>query len=154
MQQALKLGWFGLGWLGAITALLWLGTVAFAQADDGDGASSYANVTATVVAVQRNWRPAEPTDTPRAGAEFVTVGVQVDNDSGRPAEVNMFRFTLVTVDGSQWRPIAKREPYLSSDLISTDASVNGWLTFEIPRGLRLAQLLWRPSFDRTVAIDL
>ena len=62
--------------------------------------------------------------------------------------------TLVTVDGSLWRPIAKRRPYIISNFMPSGESVTGWLTFEIPAGAPLAQLLWRPSLDRTVAIDL
>jgi hypothetical protein len=147
MQQRLRIGW-----IGVLVAALWLGRFASARADDG--AASYAGLTATVAAVERNWRPPDPVDTPRAGSEFVTIAVRLDNESGRPTEINMFRFTLVTVDGSLWRPIAKRQPFIVSELMPAGESANGWLTFEVPAGAPLAQLLWRPSFDRTLAIDL
>jgi hypothetical protein len=143
-----------LGRVGAIVASLWLATFSSVRAQEAERAASYAGVTATVTAVERSWQPADPTDTPRAGAEFVTIAVRLDNESGRPAEANMFRFTLVTVDGALWRPMAKRQPYIVSDLLPTDESASGWLTFEVPRGAPLAQLLWAPSPDQTVAIDL
>jgi hypothetical protein len=147
MQQLLKLGW-----IGVIVAGLWLNTITPARADDG--AASYGGVTATVTAIERNWHLPDVVDAPLAGSEFVTIGVRLDNGSNRPAEANMFRFTLVTVDGSLWRPIAKRRPYIISTFMPSGESAIGWLTFEIPASAPLAQLLWRPSLDRTVAIDL
>jgi hypothetical protein len=145
---------FRLGRIVAAVAALWLGAFAAVRADEPGGIDSYGGVTATVVAVERGWLPAEPTDIPRAGSEFVTVQVQLDNDSGRPSEFNMFRFTLVTIDGSLWRPNAKRSPYIVTELMPTGQSASGWLTFEVPAGLPLAQLLWVPSFDQRIAIDL
>lgn len=144
----------GLGRIVVVVATVWLGTSGMVRADEPGGVDSYGGVTVTVVAVERGWRPAEPTDLPRAGSEFVTLRVQLDNDSGRPAEFNMFRFTLVTVDGSLWRPNAKRAPYIVTELMPTGQSASGWLTFEVPSGLPLAQLLWVPSFDRRIAINL
>lgn len=56
---------------------------------------------------------------------------------------------LEPLAGLSWR-----EPSLNSGTLNPGNSVAGWMTFELPDGADRRRLVWEPTFDVSLAIDL
>lgn len=116
--------------------------------------ATYDALTVTVLNVDRGWKSDNQFTKPKAGNEFVTIEIRLDNAGPQPITYNAYDFKAVTADGGRWNFTISRKPEISSGQVLVGTPVRGWLTFEIPTGNPVTQLLWSPRFDTTLAISL
>ena len=82
--------------------------------------------------------------------------LRLENVSGTGSRpFSAVQFQLVTADGSSWliEPV-RRLPALRFGSVLANFPQEGWITFEVPRGVGLNQLVWRPTPNATFRVRL
>ncbi|MCC6179388.1 MAG: DUF4352 domain-containing protein [Chloroflexi bacterium] len=120
----------------------------------GERTATFDGVTMTVLKVERGWKSDNKFIKPKDGNEYLTIEIRLDNAGSQPVDYNAYNFKAVTADGGRWNFAISRKPEISSGQILPGSPVRGWLTFEIPVGNPVTQLLWAPRYDKTLAISL
>jgi hypothetical protein len=116
--------------------------------------ATHEGLTVTVLAVERPWHEPNSFSKPAAGMEYLTVEVRLDNATGQQIEHNPAEFKVATADGARWDRRIRRDPPLQSGHVLPGTPMRGWLTFEVPIGNPVIQLLWAPGIRQTYVIQL
>jgi hypothetical protein len=106
-------------------------------------------------------RPAQPTNQyikPRAGNEYASADVEVCAGPNLPADktthANPFDFKVVMPDNTRIDPtLGAKEPALHDAQLQTNDCVRGWVTFEVPAGAPIKQVLYNghtPDFKQII----
>lgn len=109
-----------------------------------------------------SWYPADDSPHPSEGDVFATLLIEVTNRSDVPRPIRADEFALRTLSnelpfhaGPRWALYGGgRTPRVEGVVIPPGASLEGWLTFEVPRGLLAEELLWSPTEQRSFALEV
>jgi hypothetical protein len=91
---------------------------------------------------------------PRPGMELVGVEIDIANEGDAAAAIYRSSFRLALADGSRLEPLNGQEPafaYLVDLPVSHE--LEGWLTFEVPKGAAIDSLQWSPDRGATYALS-
>jgi len=127
-----------------------------------EGNTAYSDgLEVTMVMYNFSWFPKDDSPMPAEGSLYVAALVAVENTSDQPRSftpASLAWRTLVPGKpgfGPLWEPTPRgRSPLLPGGILVPSESVEGWLTFEVPRGEYADQLVWRPSPGVTLGIDI
>lgn len=123
-------------------------------AGGGIGSTTFDGLTVTVLRVERGWRPDHGLFVPKSGMEYVTVEVRFDTRAEGLNRYDGTAFQLDTEDGARWGWTVGRTPDLTGGPVLDGRPVRGWLTFEVPLGAPLLQLVWQAHRDYALVIAL
>jgi hypothetical protein len=115
---------------------------------------SFNGLTLKVMKIERGWKSDNQFIKPKAGREYVTIDVRIDNDTSEQQDMNPARFKVVTEDGVRWDSSSARDPYLKLGDVIPGTPMRGWLTFEVPRNLGVIQLLWEADYKTTLVLSI
>ena len=134
--------------------------VAAPQARPGAGAApaertaTYEGLTVTVLQVERPWRRPGRASGPEPGMEYVTVEVRFENATQSQVRYSGANFKVTTADGARWNWSNERDPAIVGGQALPGTPVRGWITFKVPVGSQVIQLLWEPTSRQTFPIPL
>ncbi len=109
-----------------------------------------------------SWYPADDSPHPSDGDVFATLLIEVTNRSDVPRPIRADEFALRTLSnelpfhaGPTWALYdGGRTPRVEGMVVPPGESLEGWLTFEVPRGLIAEELLWSPTEQLSFALEV
>lgn len=109
-----------------------------------------------------SWYPADDSPHPSDGNVFATLLIEVTNRSDAPRRIRSDEFVLRTLSNElpfHAGPIwllhdGGRTPRVEGMVVPPGESLEGWLTFEVPRGLLAEELVWSPTERLSFALEV
>ena len=109
-----------------------------------------------------SWYPEDDSPHPSDGEVFATLLIEVTNHSDTPRPIRADEFALRTLSnelpfhaGPTWTlHDGGRAPRVEGVVVQPGESLEGWLTFEVPRGLLPEELLWSPTERVAFALEV
>ena len=87
--------------------------------------------------------------------ELVGVEIDVMNEGDSAAAIYRSGFRLALADGARMEPLNGQEPAFAYSVdLPASHELEGWLTFEVPKGAAIDSLQWSPDRAATYAIGL
>lgn len=112
------------------------------------------DVTLAVVSTDRGM-PMKIGSRPRAGTELTAVQVKISNGGDTALAVYRGAFRLSLSDRSRVEALAGgMSPLPYSASVAPGEQLEGWLTFEVPTGVRVDSLIWSPERDVSYALGI
>lgn len=116
-----------------------------------DLTARFDGLEAELIHFNYSWVPREGS-VPDEDSVFMTLQVEVRNDSAEPRSVEPENFEIRTLlagrasEGPTWSVIHQgRDPRLVAQVLEPGEESSGWLTFQVPKGLYAEELIWIPA---------